>query len=158
MRTTRSILAANGGALNVMASNPPGEWTLLRPWTAEVAIQATAASPPEVLVLVDADHRATQFNIEEGRPGGMRLGYLGPRVDDVTHSVRRLARAVPDTALGASANFIRRRPDLVESTLVPKPLNGSRLSSSAMLSAADPVGARFYLPDRACGRRFIAPA
>ncbi|MDJ0910750.1 MAG: AAA-like domain-containing protein [Woeseiaceae bacterium] len=139
-------LGSESGTLNLLASDPAGEWTLRRVWTGEAAIRQLEASPTgRYLVLVDAEHRATQFNIEEGRPGGMRL-ELPSAVEDIAFSpggsrvLFRTPRWV-HRAGSSAAGLI-----WFEATLVPRALKSARIVFGDAVDRENLVGARFYLP------------
>ncbi len=139
-------LGSESGILNVLASGPTDEWTLRRVWTGEAAIRRLEASPSgRYLVLVDAEHRATQFNIEEGRTGGMRL-ELPSAVEDIafTPGGSRVLFRTPrwvHRAGSSTAGLI-----WFEATLVPRALNSARIVFGDAVDRENLVGARFYLP------------
>lgn len=139
-------LGSESGTLNVLSSGPTDEWTLRRVWAGETAIRRLEASPSgRYLVLVDAEHQATQFNVEEGRPGGMRLS-LPSAVEDIVFSpggsrvLFRTPRWV-HRAGSSSAGLI-----WFEATLVPRALNSGRIVFGDQADRESLVGARFYLP------------
>jgi len=109
------------------------------------ALYAGTVHPGRYLVLVDAEHRATQFNIEEGRPGGMRL-ELPSAVEDIAFSpggsrvLFRTPRWV-HRAGSSGAGLI-----WLEATLVPRALKSARIVFGDAVDRENLVGARFYLP------------
>ncbi len=144
-------LGSEAGTLNVFASGPTGEWSLRRVWAGESAIRRLEASPSgRYLVLVDAEHRATQFHIEEGRPGGMRL-ELPSAVEDIAFSpggsrvLFRTPRWV-HRAGSSAAGLI-----WFEATLVPRALKSARIVFGDAVDRENLVGSRFYLPVSADG-------
>ncbi len=139
-------LGSESGTLNALSVGSTGEWSLRRLWTGEAAIRRLEASPSgRYLVLVDAENHATQFNVEEGRLGDMRL-ELPSAVEDIAFSpggsrvLFRTARWV-HRAGSSTAGLI-----WFEATLVPRPLRSARIVFGSGVDRENLVGAKFYLP------------
>ncbi len=139
-------LGSESGTLNALSVGSSGEWSLRRLWTGEAAIRRLEASPSgRYLVLVDAENHATQFNVEEGRLGAMRL-ELPSAVEDIAFTpggsrvLFRTARWV-HRAGSSAAGLI-----WFEATLVPRPLRSARIVFASGVDRENLVGAKFYLP------------
>lgn len=79
-------VGGDNGALSIIKPDATGSWSLQRLWTGEAAIREMAASPRgRSLVLVDGDHRAQQFDLQEGRPGTLWLN-LPTAVEEIVFS------------------------------------------------------------------------
>ncbi|MDH3748140.1 MAG: AAA-like domain-containing protein [Gammaproteobacteria bacterium] len=139
-------LGGNSGALNVVNRDSAGVWNLRRLWAGNAPIRRLEASPRgRYLLVVDSNDQAQLLNLKNGQPGKMML-TLPAAVEDVVFSpdgsrvLFRTARWVH--RVGASGNGLI----WLESTIVPKALNGSRIVFGDPTSRDSSSGNAFYLP------------
>ena len=79
-------VGGESGTLRVIRRDSGGSWNLQTVWQGDAALRWLEASPRgEYLVVVDAEHVASQFHLADGRPGEQVFALPGP-VNEVRFS------------------------------------------------------------------------
>ncbi|MDJ0699029.1 MAG: AAA-like domain-containing protein [Woeseiaceae bacterium] len=146
----RLYLGADSGALRLIQRGIDGNWSLQQLRQGSAAVRWLEASPEgDFLVVVDADNRASQFNLVDGQPGGAVLELPQP-VDEVRFSpggsrvTLRASRWIHRAS--SSGDGLR----LLDTVYGPGAISGARMVFGP---SPDPLGNRLYLP--IAGSRFV---
>lgn len=136
-------VGGDSGALRVIKLDDDGNWSLQQLWQGAAAISWLEASPRgDLLVVVDAENRARQFQLPDGQPGELSLQLPGA-VSDVrfspggTRVMFRTSRWIHRAA--SSVEGLRQ----LESVYGPSAVTGSRIVLGA---SPDTLANRFYVP------------
>jgi WD40 repeat protein len=136
-------VGGDSGALRVMQRDGSGGWSLQTVWQGDAPLRwLEASSGGDYLVVVDADHRASQFHLAEGRPGEQVIVLPGP-VSEVRFSpagsrvMFRTSRWV-HRARSSPAGLL-----WLDSAYGPAALAGSRIAHG---EAPDALGDTVFVP------------
>jgi WD40 repeat protein len=139
-------LGNESGALQVVAQDAGGAWTIRTIWQGDAPLRGLAVSPrSSYLVVVDAANRAMQFSLAEGRLGEMVLD-LPSTIEEVSFApggTRVLFRTQRWVHRASSA-----RTGLVwiDAALAPQGLSGAPMVFGAAGDGAAALANRVYLP------------
>jgi WD40 repeat protein len=146
------FLGSQSGALHVIARDAAGGWSVQTLWQGDTPIRLLEASPQSrLLVLVDANNLAQQFNLAEARIGDRTL-QLPASVNEVAFSPGGLR------VLFRTSNWVHRASSSAvgliwqDAILAPKALaNAHMVFGDPELDEAAALGNRFFLPVAADG-------
>jgi len=140
----RLFIGAQSGVLRSVDIDDAGSWRIRQVWQGDAPVRMLEASPRgHFLVLVDALHRASQFDLSEGQMSAGALTLPGP-VRDVTFSsggrvLMHTARWVHRISSSSSGLM------WLDSVFVPNALPGRQIVHGGV-DPADSGTHRAYLP------------
>ncbi len=141
---TRLFIGAESGALRSVDMDDAGNWKLRQVWQGTAPVRMLEASPESrFLVLVDADNRASQFDLSQGQMSAAVLQLPGP-LRDVTFTsggrvlmhTSRWVHRISSSAAGLV---------WLDSVFVPNALPGRQIVHGGLVQS-DPAAHRAYLP------------
>ncbi len=141
---TRLFIGAESGALRSVEVDDAGNWKLRQVWQGAAPVRMLEASPESrFLVLVDADNRASQFDLSQGQMSAAVLQLPGA-LRDVTFTsggrvlmqTSRWVHRISSSAAGLV---------WLDSVFVPNALPGRQIVHGGLVQS-DPAAHRAYLP------------
>jgi len=139
-------LGAESGVLRIIESDDGSAWSPRQVWQGGAAIRVLEASPRgNYLVMVDANHRASQFVLAEGQMNEGIVELPGP-VQEVTFT------SSGGRVLIRTARWVHRASSSLtglmwlDSVFAPMSLHGAGIVFGG-LDASDPGANRMYLPE-----------
>ena len=141
---SRLFIGAESGALRSIDVDDAGNWKLRQVWQGAAPVRMLEASPrSRFLVLVDADNRASQFDLSEGQMNAGVLQLPGP--------LRDLTFSSGGRALMHTSRWVHRISSSaagllwLDSVFVPNSLPGRQIVQGGV-APSDPAAHRAYLP------------